>query len=257
MSKKYTIGCTYFSLPQFPEDCNLINNSKLLLRDVLVCNKNNQDHFNSAGQYDPHLEHRPPQYRYCHANAKAAIFNRREDYDDLYILFWTNYLYADGRNQHRVVGYYQVNQKSFRSLDEGAPTLYAKSAKFVNLEDTINITKSMKKFNLYQVCPSNENPKYQDVLNRLLKTIMEGNQKNQLEDYRKETKRLDRIFNKNEPKKYYPQCEGCFYLKEKNKTCPLIWRIYYSGWSRSGFCDSRKFRYRNRGCDPFKNIRCE
>lgn len=235
MSGRYIVGCNYFSLPEFPKCCKLIHKKDLILRDILLCNKNNKIHFDSGGQYDPHLESSPPEYRYCHDNARRRIYNNRKEYTDIYILFWTNYLYLDGSNRQRLVGYYKIKQDV--SNGENTPTLHSEDNKFVGLDGTIDISKFLNQYNLYRVSPSNENPKYKNKLEDLLDAFVKEDKENRFDYYVKETIRLKNIFYKNEKKQNYLECEGCKYWKEKNNDCPLVWRIFSSNWSESGYCN--------------------
>ena len=79
---------SFFSLPIFHDDCAIINNQSLLLRDILTCNPANH-HVSLCGQYDPHYEFL--EYKMCWPQAREKIWEsiNEQNYDNIFLLFRT------------------------------------------------------------------------------------------------------------------------------------------------------------------------
>jgi len=221
----YFISVPYFSLPEFPDDCFIVKNNSIFLRDILVSNKSNP-HINWGGQYDPHYEHvKSPQYKMCCRAERRKIKKLADSkkYDEIFLIFRTNKIFLDGSNDHYVVGYYEIDQESIiDDVDYGEPILYAKEARFVKLNDAIKISDFLKKTNFYVVRFNSltNGGIYYNYLKCWVESI--NNSKNYLVSYINETKRINRIFKMNEYQKgLYNECREC----ANQEICPLVKRI--------------------------------
>lgn len=212
-------------MPEFPAGCKIVKENSLFLRDILCCYKNNgyNPHIYWGGQYDPHYEHNPPQFKMCHGPQRNGIAKKaNEDYDNIYILFRTNKLKING-NKHFITGFYEVNQKNIElSKDYEDYTIYAKNAVFLEEKDAIDITDFLKERNYY-ITRMNSDTDREGLHKKYLGYIDEMKSKpNKLDQYIEETNRINEVFKSYEYEDgEYPICENC---ASKNQCC-LIKRI--------------------------------
>ena len=160
MLKDVFIQCTYYySLPEFPQNCKIVNKNSLMVRDSLLANPNNP-HVYYGGQYDPHYEHpNGPQYLVCHKSVRRkskAIFDKKS-YSDVYLLFRTTRKLLTNENDHLISGYYHINLDNIELDPEyEEPVLYAKDAKFVDTQESIDISAYLRKYSYYRTSFSTE-----------------------------------------------------------------------------------------------------
>ena len=231
MSKNSFLICVYYySLPEFPSGCNVVPNNSLLIRDVLTCNPINQ-HIKFGGQYDPHYEHSlAPEYKMCSKRTRRKIMSIKNNgvYDEVYLLFRTTKALLAGGASQRISGYYDVNlDKVETDPNYEEPILYAREARFVDLEEAINLSSFLARFpNLRRFPFSSETEEggLRDFLEQWRKKIRSSH--NRLNQYIHITKELDRLFKYYEFEEgIYEICEGC----PNTASCFLIKRINKKG----------------------------
>ena len=222
----------YFSLPEFPDNCRIVKDNNLFVRDVLVSNPSNP-HVRYGGQYDPHYEHAlAPEFKMCSKKTRKKIMSIVDagSCERIYLLFRTTRTLLSKTNIHYVTGYYDVDMdKVCIDPNYEEPVIYAKEARFLDLKSAINISDFLLKTNYYQIPFSSETK--EGSFRELLYDWMEHIQKEQnfLNDYINVTKRLDGLFQYNEyeesKERGYPICDNCANIDE----CPLIRRIHKKG----------------------------
>lgn len=230
MSENPFLICVYYySLPEFPQNCRLVEDNSLLIRDVLVSNPNN-NHIYRGGQYDPHYEHElAPQYKVCFKEARRKIMSVVSNglHDEVYLLFRTNRVSLSGANSQRVVGFYEIDsEKLCIDPDYGEPVVYAKEARFVNLQSSIDLFDYLKRSGNRRFSFSSETKEgrfkcqLEDWVKKLKKEV------NYLEEYKRSTQEIEKIFKYYEYEEgIYPVCEGCLELEK----CYLPKRIVKKG----------------------------
>jgi len=149
----FLICVYYFSLPEFPNDCVIAKDNSLPVRDVLVSNPRNP-HIELGGQYDPHYEHDPaPQFKMCARNARTKIMSLIDGdaYSKIYLLFRTNRVSLSKPNLHLISGYYDVDLDAV-TIDPNydQPVIYAKEARFTDLEAAIDISDFLTRHGYYR-----------------------------------------------------------------------------------------------------------
>lgn len=219
----------YYSLPEFPDNCVIVKDNSLFVRDVLVSNPINP-HIKFGGQYDPHYEHSfTPQYKMCSKNIRRKIMSVKNDniYDKIFLLFRTNKVSLSKANTQYISGYYDIDiDKVAIDPDYEEPVLYAKEARFANLEAAINISDFLANSRNYRFSFSSEtkNGIYQKYLNTWMEKIKSA--QNFLDDYINLTKKLDKLFKYYEFEEgIYPICSDCTDVDK----CLLTKRIQKKG----------------------------
>lgn len=221
----FLICVYYFSLPEFPDHCDIVKNNSLFVRDILVSNPINP-HIRFGGQYDPHYEHSfAPQFKICKKNVRRKIMSivENELYEKIYILFRTNKVSLGKKTSQHISGYYDVDMDNVAidpNYDE--PVIYAKEARFTNQENAVNLSDFLNKTGYYRVDFSSEtkNGAYEKSLYRWMKKIRST--KNLLTDYVKVTNNLNGLLKYYEYEEgIYPMCSNC---ADADK-CYLIKRI--------------------------------
>lgn len=190
----------YYSLPEFPDDCAIVGDNSLFIRDVLVSNRLNP-HIKLGGQYDPHYENGPvPEYKICQINARRMIMSKinARSYDRIYLLFRTSKTRLSGPSTQHVAGYYEID-KDRTSIDPEyeEPVLCAKEARFTNLENAPSLSSFLDRYRNYE-CPFSSETR-QGEFSPLLadwRTRI-SSAPNLLSNYIRATNQLDRLF------KYY------------------------------------------------------
>lgn len=242
MKSRYIVCNTFFSLPQFPETCQIVSDPRLVLRNILLCNLRDRGHFDHGSIYDPHWEGRDddgvPEYRQCEELSRCGIAKRSERYKELYILFRTCYGFIDRSAKFLAVGYYKV-EKDFSETEPKrsdprirVPVIKAAEAKFVSLEDAMSIAKAtdmasfLRENNLYRVSFSNENQRFKSYLEEWLDELISEDRENLLKDYQRQTVRIRQIFEAAQQNdEVYNDCFDCQFYQERSSDCPLIKRI--------------------------------
>lgn len=164
----------------------------------------------------------------CCKSARRKIMSAINEraYDEIYLLFRTNKVLISSVSSHYISGYYDVDlNKSSVDPDYEEPVIYAKKAKFVNLENAVDISDFLQKSRNYRFPFSNEteNGAYSKYLNYCRKKI-ESSQ-NLLNDYVSVTEELNKIFKYNEFNEGpYGICKDC-----ENDKCLLLKRIRIKG----------------------------
>lgn len=227
---EFLICVNYYSLPEFPAGCTVVQDNSLLVRDNLVCNPRNDEHIDKGGQYDPHYEHRPaPQYMICMDEARKKIQSiaSNESYEKVYLLFRTGRTSLSRKLTHRVAGYYDVDLKKVTIDPEyETPTIYAREAIFVDAKDAVDISKFQKTNSTYRWYFSSETHDgiFRKDLNSWKTQISLS--RNRLKDYAQVTERLEKILKLNEFEEgIYGECEGCVHSAK----CFLVKRIHRKG----------------------------
>jgi len=225
----FIICVYYYSLPEFPENCQIIRDNSIFLRDVLISNPNNP-HIYFGGQYDPHYEYeKAPQYKICSKISRQIIKKLADEdtYNEIYLLFRTTKNFVNNDKKQYVVGFYNIDIESIEmDPDYEEPVLYAKDARFTDIESSIDVTHFLRKYFLYRPPFNSETKsgKYRENLFKWISDIKDS--ENQIDFYIKETKRLEMI------SKYYEFETGiyqiCHDCKVQN-SCPLIKRIMKKG----------------------------
>jgi hypothetical protein len=230
MDKDAFIECVYYySLPEFSENCKIVNNNSLMVRDSLLANPRNP-HVYYGGQYDPHYEHPDgPQYLVCHKPVKRKIkaISDKKSYSEIYLLFMTTRLLLNKNKQHLISGFYEMNQDNVTIDPEyEEPVIYAKNAKFVDIRGSIDVSGFLHKFPYYMTPFSTEtrNGLHRQQLEDWVAMLKKCDSK--LEAYKDLTKRLEQIFNYFEYESGpYSICKGCASLEK----CYLTKRIQKKG----------------------------
>jgi hypothetical protein len=230
MSGETFIDCVYYySLPEFPENCKIVNDNTLLIRDVLVCNPYNF-HVNNGGQYDPHYEHElAPEYKMCSEKTRRKILSikKLDSYENIYLLFRTGRASLDGTTTQYVSGYYYVDlEKSKINPNYEEPVIYAKEARFLNMDDAIDLSTFIAKSGNRRFPFSIEidDGAYEGLLQNWTKKIKDDH--NFFDQYLTVTKHLKKVFKYYEfEDSLYPLCDGC----KETKSCPLAKRISKKG----------------------------
>ncbi|GEM_PF-3150209 len=242
MKSRYIVCNTFFSLPQFPQICQIVFDRRLVLRNILLCNLRDGGHFDHGSIYDPHLEGRDdsgvPEYRQCEELSRCGIAKRSERYKGLYILFRTHYTFVDGSATFLAVGYYKV-EKDFSETERKrsdprtrVPVIKAAEAKFVSLEDAMSIAKArdmasfLRENNLYRVSFSNENQRFRSHLEEWLDELISEERENLLKEYQRQTVRIRQIFEAAQRNdETYDDCFDCRFYQKRSSDCPLVRRI--------------------------------
>lgn len=219
----------YYSLPEFPNNCSIVENNSLFVRDVLVSNPSNP-HIKYGGQYDPHYEHNlAPQFKMCAKNVRRKIMSIINDgiYDKIYLLFRTNKKSLSKANTQCISGYYDIDMDKV-AIDPNyeEPVLYARKARFVNSESAINLSDFLKKSRNPRFPFSSEtrNGIFGKTLNHWIEEIRSA--QNFLSDYINVTRQLDKLFKYYEFEEgIYPICNGCATVEK----CLLAKRIHKKG----------------------------
>lgn len=230
MSEDAFLICVYYySLPEFPENCMIVKDNSLFIRDILVSNPLNP-HIKLGGQYDPHYEHTSaPQYKMCSRETRRKVMSivDYDKYDKVYLLFKTTRRLLSNVNVHYISGYYDINlNETVIDPDYEEPVLYAKEARFVDLGSAIDISDFLMETRFYRVRFSSEtnDGEFRDELNSWKEKIKSA--QNFLDNYIKVTKELSRIFKYHEfDEENYTPCDGCVDIQK----CPLIRRIHGKG----------------------------
>lgn len=219
----------YFSLPEFPDSCNIVEDNSLFVRDILVSNPINQ-HLESGGQYDPHYEHAfAPQFKMCWEKTRRRIMSIKNDnlYDEVYLLFRTRKMSLSKASTQHVTGYYNVDLRNVVvDPDYAEPVIFAKEAKFVDLENAISLSDFLRESGNYRFSFSSETKKgsYKDYLVDWIVRIEEA--QNHLDDYIDVTTALKNLFRYYEYEEgMYATCDGC----TETDSCPLTRRINKKG----------------------------
>jgi len=227
----YFYCLSYFSLPEFPSDCKIVKDNSLILRDILCCYKKNGDynpHIYWGGQYDPHYEYEiAPQFKMCHKPQRNRIKKLIDSglYEKIFIIFRTNKKYLDKSNKHYVSGYYEIDpNKVIIDPDYEDVTLYSNNTVFVGDDQAIDISDFLKKTGMYisRFNSETHGGKYHDQFLSYINIL--NKMDNRINDYKRETIRLEKIF------KYYEFEEGNYKICSKCtniKICPLVKRIKY------------------------------
>jgi hypothetical protein len=230
MLKDAFIECLYYyTLPEFSNNCKIVNTNTLLVRDSLLANPTNP-HINFGGQYDPHYEHPSgPQYLVCHKPVRRKIkkISDNKSYSEAYLLFLTTRPLLNRDKQHCISGFYHLDLGNV-ALDPEykQPVLYAKNAKFVDVQDVIDVSGFLDKYNYYMTPFSTEtkNGSHRQQLEDWVTALRKCD--NKLGAYIDLTKRLEQIFNYFEYEKgIYPVCKGC----TGSERCYLVKRIKKNG----------------------------
>lgn len=224
----FLICVYYYSLPEFPNNCMIINDNSLFIRDVLVSNPNNP-HIKYGGQYDPHYEYDfAPQFKMCCKPARRKIMSiiNNSEYDEIYLLFRTHKSSLSKTSYQCISGYYDVDlEKTSIDPNYEEPVIYAREARFVNLKNAIDLSDYLAKSRNYRFWFSSEtrNGAYREYLNYCKEKI--DSAQNLFNDYVDITKELDKIF------KYYEFEEGPYHICEScmNEKCFLMKRIRKKG----------------------------
>jgi hypothetical protein len=231
MSKSEFLICVnYYSLPEFPTNCRIVQDNSLLIRDNLVCNPRNDEHIKKGGQYDPHYEHEPaPQYMICMDGAREKIHSIASNgsYEKVYLLFRTGRVSLSRKTTHQIGGYYDVDlNKVTIDPEYETPIIYAEEAIFVDAKDAVDISEFQRINNTYRFWFSSEtrNGAFHKDLNSWKKKISMS--QNRLKDYAEITERLEKIFKLNEFEEgMYGECKGCTHSAK----CFLAKRIHRRG----------------------------
>ena len=221
--KVFVVCVPYYSLPEFPNECVIVRDHDLFLRDILLCNKRNF-HFKGGVQYDPHIE--TSEYLNCQPLVRQSISIKAREYDDLYILFRTCFLKLDQNPQYFVTGYYKVKHE-FNEICRDAPVIKASESRFISRDESINITSVMAETRAFRSCPTTENKNWEGPLSNWLNNLTRG--RDLTSRCVKEINRLKTIFREqefSESKQGYADCECCDY---ENDLCPLVWRRHHRG----------------------------
>ena len=230
MSEDVFLICVYyFSLPEFPNNCAIAKNNSLPVRDVLVSNPRNP-HIKYGGQYDPHYEHDfAPQFKMCARNARRKIMSLIDNdaYSQIYLLFRTNRVLLSKPNVHLISGYYDVDLDA-TAIDPNydQPVIYAKEARFADLEAAIDISVFLKRHGYYRSPFSSETKDgaFEKTLSQWKEKIRTA--QNVLDDYIAVTKGLGNSFKYYEFEEgTYPLCRDCAEIDR----CLLTKRIRKKG----------------------------
>jgi hypothetical protein len=230
MHESIFVACVYYySLPQFPNDCNVVKDNSLFIRDVLVSNRHNP-HIKLGGQYDPHYENNPlPEYKMCWTNARRMIMSKIDagTYDQIYLLFRTNKTRLCGGSTQNVAGYYEIDKdKTAIDPEYGEPLLHAREARFTNLENAPSLSSFLEKYRnpRFLFTSETKNGEFNRLLDNWRNRIDAA--PNLFSAYVEETKQLDRLFKYYEfDDQIYETCEDCSEIKR----CPLMKRIHKKG----------------------------
>lgn len=225
----FVVCVYYFSLPEFPDNCEIVNDNTLLIRDVLVSNPYNP-HVEYGGQYDPHYEHDlAPEYKICSKKTrrKILLIKQHNSYEKIYLLFRTNRASLDGTNTQYISGYYDVDlEKCKIDPNYEGPVIYAKEARFLDIENAIDLSDFLVKSRNRRFPFSSETKEgaFEGLLHDWTKRIEE--ECNFFDQYVNVTKSLKKIFKYCEFEDgVYPLCSKC----KETKKCPLIRRIRKKG----------------------------
>jgi|SRR5271157_3912745 len=230
MHEKVFAACVYYySLPEFPDNCEIVKDNSLFIRDVLVSNRYNP-HIKLGGQYDPHYENDPlPEYKMCQASTRRKIMSRivAGSYDRIYLLFRTNKSPLSGASTQHVAGYYEIDEdKSIIDPEYEEPVLYAKEAIFTDIENAPSLSSFLDRYRNRRFAFSSEtrNGEFSRLLDDWRNKISSA--PNHLPLYVEATKRLDRLFKNCEFEDgVYETCEACAEIEK----CPLMKRIRKKG----------------------------
>jgi len=230
MHRRTFLACVYYySLPEFPENCGLVKDNSLFVRDVLVCNPNNP-HVKYGGQYDPHYEHNfAPQFKMCWKQTRRRIMSIKNAnlYDKIFLLFRTTKALLSKSGAQYISGYYNIDiDKVDVDPDYGEPVLYAKEAKFLNSKSAISLSDFLVKYPNRRF-PFSSETRDGTLKKHLVSWIKKIEQaQNHLDDYIKMTKQLNQVFKYHEYEEgMYSTCENC---KNIDK-CYLTKRIHKKG----------------------------
>lgn len=216
---RFIVCVPYYSRPDFPSECDLIESDEAVPRDILLCNPSNGYHIESGMQYDPNIEN--GEYRMCSPGVRRGLAKRHRQYDDLYIVFRTRYFRLDGSSTYLVTGFYRI-KKDFSKEGRDGPMVLADESHFVRLSDSVNIDESMKKSKAYRARFNSENSKWRIVLDRWLDQLV--TLPSITSRYVDEIVRLKKLFGEHEfTGEWYPACRGCPHNTERT-LCPLMKR---------------------------------
>jgi len=219
----------YFSLPEFPQNCTIVRDNSLFVRDILVSNPYNR-HIELNGQYDPHYEHDfAPQFKTCWERTRRRIMSIKNDnqYDEVYLLFRTSKMALSNTHTQYATGYYNVDlDKVDIDPNYEEPVIFAKEARFVDLKSAIKLSDFLKESRNRRFSFSSEtkNGFYRKDLEDWVARI--GEAQNRLDDYINATRTLERFFRYYEYEDgMYTVCNDCVEIDN----CPLIRRINRKG----------------------------
>lgn len=216
---EFIVCVNYYSRPEFPSQCGLIEHEEAVLRDILLCNPSNEYHIKPGMQYDPHIEY--DEYRICSPKVRQGLSKRSDRYEDLYILFRTRYYRLDGTSAYYLTGLYRI-KKDFSKEERNAPIILAEESHFVRLSDSIPIERRMRESGAYRAGFTSENENWEMYLRDWLDQLY--SQPSFSSEYIEETNRLKEMFAEYEfTEDYYPTCRNCPH-NAQNTHCPLIKR---------------------------------
>jgi len=207
----------------------IVRDNSLFVRDVLVSNRYNP-HIKLGGQYDPHYENSPaPEYRTCQKNARMTIMSKitAGSYDRIFLLFRTNKSRLSVSGTQHIAGYYEIDED--RSCIDPAyeePILYAKEARFTDIENAPDLLSYLKEYHnrRFFFSSETEDGEFDRLLSKWRDMISSA--PNLLPTYIMETKRLDGLFKYYEFNDgIYQKCEDC----QQTQKCPLMKRINKKG----------------------------
>jgi hypothetical protein len=219
----FIVCVPYYSLPEFPSDCLIVKDHDILPRDILLCNKRNF-HFKGGVQYDPYIE--ALEYRNCQPRIRQAIADKARKYDVIYILFRTCFLMLGRSSRYFVTGYYKV-LPVFTDSCRDAPVIKASVARFVSINESVDITCVMNTTRAFRSCPTTENKEWRARLNDWLHQLEKA--KDLTRRYIEEIERLKIVFGEQEfsrSSQGYLDCKNC---RNENDLCPLVWRRCHRG----------------------------
>lgn len=216
-------GCVpYYSPPEFPKSCVIVENHEVLPRDILLCNKTNKVHIRGGMQYDPNIEN--GEYRICEPPIRRSLQKKADNYDELYLIFRTRYVQLDRGNRYLVTGFYNI-KKCFEGEEREGPIIYAKKMRFVSISDSIDITKEITASKAFRASFTSENIRWKKKLIEWINKLKE--KQDQTHVYIHEINRLKKKFEENEfQESPYSGCESCEHNDISKLYCPLIWRKY-------------------------------
>jgi len=165
----------------------------------------------------------------CHKKQRNKIKKLADSklYDKIFIIFRTTKTYLEGFKKSYVSGIFEIDQNNiFLDYDYEDYVLYAKKCILLNENDAFDISKILKKYNLY-ISRFNSltnggihNEYFLGVISNAYNKI------NYIDRYIEETRKLENIFHYYEFEEgFYKKCVEC---NSKN-ICPLIKRINKQG----------------------------
>jgi len=222
---KLYIRCNpFYSLPKFPAQCQLVTNTDLVLRNILLCNLNDRNHFDNGKIIDPYIEgdkDGKPLYMICKPESRKSFERERRNFNEEYLIFRTNYI-RDRDQDQIIVGFYYI--EDFQESDNGPILIASKSkSKFLSAKTALELSKELgvneyvKKHNLYRAS-FYEDP-HREKLDKWLNDIQSTGD-NKLTEYQKESERLAALFQRYKPTdENYPTCFSC--QESIKNSCPL------------------------------------